>query len=384
MGTTELAAERDRRGATFQHVVCGVNASRADAETVRQAALLSGPGGKLEVFCVIDATGYGPTEQATIAAPRAEKAVEQARHNAADLGIPAQTCIVHGSSVWNSLAHAATGADLLVVGSRGGSRAGGIMLGSVATEAVHRAEMPVLVARRLPGVEFPKRILLAKRRVARLAPRRRDRRRDRSRPWVRDHPPHRRRDGCGRPSRAGRAGSDHQVPDRTGACHRHPVWLGTDGDRGVRPQGMALARDPRTPAFEHATVADAMRHGVISCPPDMPLRAVARMMAGHHVHSVVVTGRELDDAGRIRKRAWGIVTDLDLAGAGAAIDDVTAGEVAVAAVPVVTPGASLSDAARVMAEERVAHLVVVSPDSGEPIGVISTLDVAGNLGWARG
>src|SRR6476469_8915988 len=108
------------------------------------------------------------------------------------------------------------------------------------------------------------------------------------------------------------------------------------------------------------------------------------MMAGHHVHSVVVTGQEVDAAGQIRKRAWGLVSDLDVAGAAESADDLTAGEVAVAAVPSVQPEAPLADAARLMAEERVSHLVVVSPQGGEPLGVISTLDLAGNLGWARG
>ena len=142
--------------------------------------------------------------------------------------------------------------------------------------------------------------------------------------------------------------------------------------------------DYLTPEFSRATVADAMRHGVIGCPRDMPLRGVARMMASHHVHSVVVTGRELDAAGQPRKRAWGVVTDLNVTGSAAAIDALTAGDVAVAAVPVVQPDTPLADAARVMTEEGVAHLVVVSSESGEPVGVISTLDIAGNLGWARG
>ena len=52
--------------------------------------------------------------------------------------------------------------DLLVVGIHGHSRAGGIMVGSAATAALHRSPIPVLVARRPPeGVEFPARIVLA-------------------------------------------------------------------------------------------------------------------------------------------------------------------------------------------------------------------------------
>lgn len=162
MGTTELAAaERHYRTATFGHIVCGINASRADAETVRQAALLSGSEGRLDIVCVLEIRGYGPTEQATIAPARAETAIEHARDNAKELGVVARTCIVHAPSPWEALAHMAGDADLLVLGSRGGSRAGGIVLGSVATEAVHRAQLPILVARPSPGAPFPERILLA-------------------------------------------------------------------------------------------------------------------------------------------------------------------------------------------------------------------------------
>jgi hypothetical protein len=39
-------------------------------------------------------------------------------------------------------------------------------------------------------------------------------------------------------------------------------------------------------------------------------------------------------------------------------------------------------AAQLMAERRTAHLVVVQPPSGHPVGVLSTLDLAGVLGWA--
>ena len=44
------------------------------------------------------------------------------------------------------------------------------------------------------------------------------------------------------------------------------------------------------PQFEHATVADAMHPGILSCDADAPLTEVARMMSTHHVHCIVVTG----------------------------------------------------------------------------------------------
>ena len=162
MGTTELAADRDGyRTATFGRIVCGINGSRADAEAVRQAALLSGSEGKLEIVCVLETRGYGATGQANISPARAETAMEHARERAREAGVTPSTSIVHGTSPWESLAQAAEGADLIVVGSHGGSRAGGIVLGSVASAAVHRAELPVLVARPSPGAPFPEKILLA-------------------------------------------------------------------------------------------------------------------------------------------------------------------------------------------------------------------------------
>ena len=144
------------------------------------------------------------------------------------------------------------------------------------------------------------------------------------------------------------------------------------------------AGDYLTPQFDRATVADAMRHGVIGCPPDTPLRAVARMMATHHVHCVVITGHELDSGGHVVERPWGLVTDLDVARAADAVDDLTAGEIAKADAPTVRPETPLPEAARTMAEQGLAHLVAVDALSGQPVGVISTLDVAGNLAWARG
>ena len=141
--------------------------------------------------------------------------------------------------------------------------------------------------------------------------------------------------------------------------------------------------DYLTPEFSHARVSDAMRHGVIGCPPDMPLRAVARMMASNHVHSIVVTGRQADASGHLDERAWGVISDIDIVRSAEAIDDLTAGEIATTEVPTVRPDAPLADAARFMSERGIAHLVVVTALTGHPIGVISTLDIAGNLAWAR-
>jgi CBS domain-containing protein len=130
-----------------------------------------------------------------------------------------------------------------------------------------------------------------------------------------------------------------------------------------------------TPALDEATVLDVMRLGVVSCPPEASLREVARILANYRIHSVVITEIEGD-------RPWGIVTDLDLAAAaGEDVDKRTARDVARGDVVTVTADEKLAAAARLMVDNETAHLVVVQPHSGQPVGVISTLDLAGVLAW---
>jgi CBS domain-containing protein len=134
-----------------------------------------------------------------------------------------------------------------------------------------------------------------------------------------------------------------------------------------------------TPCFEHATVADAMRTGVMSCPPDVPATTVARMMATHHIHSVVVEGVHNDPI-HGERLAWGVVSDMDLLrGARAAIDEMTAGDIAITELVTVEPSLPLDDAVRLMDEHDTAHLIVA--ERGRPIGVLSTLDIAAVLAW---
>ena len=131
----------------------------------------------------------------------------------------------------------------------------------------------------------------------------------------------------------------------------------------------------RLPSFEKGRVADAMHSGVVSCPPETALRAVAQIMAQRRIHSVVVTGIEGGDASR-----WGIVSDMDLLRASAGdLDTQTAGEVAGTELPTVSAEESLPRAAQVMAEHEVTHLIVVSGE--QATGVLSSLDIAEVLAW---
>jgi CBS domain-containing protein len=128
-------------------------------------------------------------------------------------------------------------------------------------------------------------------------------------------------------------------------------------------------------ALDHIRVADVMHPGIFSCPPDTPLRTVARMMATYKIHCVAVFTDPED--GDIDGRLWGIVSDLDLVGAlGSDPDDRTAGGTAASPIVTTGPDETLDRAAQLMREYGTAHLVVVDPQADRPLGVLSTLDVA--------
>jgi nucleotide-binding universal stress UspA family protein len=128
---------------------------------VEQAIALSGPSTALVFVCVREETGAGASRQATITAERADAALKEAVKAARDAGVDAAAEILTGHDPRPILLDEACRSDLLVVASHGGSRAGGIALGGVASAAVHRATVPVLIARTPPEVPFPGRILAA-------------------------------------------------------------------------------------------------------------------------------------------------------------------------------------------------------------------------------
>jgi CBS domain-containing protein len=135
------------------------------------------------------------------------------------------------------------------------------------------------------------------------------------------------------------------------------------------------------PHFEHATVADAMHPGILSCDAEATLSEVARIMSTHHVHCIVVRGAE-DEADE--SPVWGIISDFDLLRAGIRPDPPdTAAALARRQVVRVETTAALRDAAELMMTNGTGHVVVVDPQTGHPIGILSTLDIAGVLAWGE-
>jgi CBS domain-containing protein len=136
------------------------------------------------------------------------------------------------------------------------------------------------------------------------------------------------------------------------------------------------------PGIERATVAQAMHYGVLACPPHATVREIAATMATHHVHAVVVDGIRRDGHGE--HLVWGIVSDLDLVGAADGLDDATAGTLAHTPAATIGPDEPLARAAHTMYEAGIHHLVVVDPRTEQPVGILSTMNIAVVLAFGRG
>jgi CBS domain-containing protein len=134
------------------------------------------------------------------------------------------------------------------------------------------------------------------------------------------------------------------------------------------------------PALGRATVADAMHPGIVSCAPTATVSDVARLMATHHVHCIAAIGIEPDDTGE--RLVWKVISDFDLLSAGLASEsEQLASEIVVRPMITIEPAMPLREAANLMLSRGSAHLVVVDAETQRPVGILSTLDVAGVLAW---
>jgi nucleotide-binding universal stress UspA family protein len=153
----------------FERVLVGVDRSPASIEAARQAALLTDPEGTLTLLATWTvppptvAGTVGPTYSyeldADLYREAAEEAVATAKHAVDPLTSPA-TKVARGFA-WDKLVKASEDEDatLLVVGSHGQGRVRGILIGSTATEVVHKARCSVLVAREADD-GFPRRVVV--------------------------------------------------------------------------------------------------------------------------------------------------------------------------------------------------------------------------------
>jgi CBS domain-containing protein len=79
-----------------------------------------------------------------------------------------------------------------------------------------------------------------------------------------------------------------------------------------------------------------------------------------------------------------MISDFDLVRAGVRPDAPdTAAAIARRPVISVETTAALRDAAELMMAKGTGHIVAVNPQSGQPVGILSTLDIAGVLAWGE-
>ena len=112
-----------------------------------------------------------------------------------------------------------------------------------------------------------------------------------------------------------------------------------------------------------------MHLGVLTCTAGDSLQEVAAIMADHRVHAVAITASSAD-------RPVGVVSDLDLVAAVAAGADCSAHQAAATETLTISADEPVRNAAQMMSEHGVSHLIVVDSAGGYPVGVVSTLDIA--------
>jgi CBS domain-containing protein len=149
---------------------------------------------------------------------------------------------------------------------------------------------------------------------------------------------------------------------------------GQSSGRERSPLANLSARLSRTTNGLQTTRAhDVMRPGVVTRPPETPIRLIARCMTEHQIHCVAIAGVS---AGRHdRHYRWGVVNAIEIARAahrGELAEP--AGSIATTAPAAVTRDESLAAVASLMIEDGTAHVVVID-EAGLPCGMISTLDV---------
>jgi nucleotide-binding universal stress UspA family protein len=169
MTTTDhpTASEGALDRARFSRVVVGVDGSDEAVEAARQAQLLAAPAAELELLAaytvaapIIGFTGADVPHDVDEDAQR-EAATANVAAAAAALGRGDLVQTIVTGTPWDVLLEAARAEPrtLLAVGSHGIGRLRGILLGSTATEVIHKAKASVLVAR-ATGERFPAKIVV--------------------------------------------------------------------------------------------------------------------------------------------------------------------------------------------------------------------------------
>jgi len=135
---------------------------------------------------------------------------------------------------------------------------------------------------------------------------------------------------------------------------------------------------PSAHTLPQASVRDVMHPGVVTCPPNVSISTVARMMADHRVHCIAVAG--VDSTSSVGQHlTWGLIADIDVVRAAHSRSLASSAASMAATTPLaVLEDESLDRVAKLMVEHGANHVVAVG-GTGLASGMISTLDVVGIL-----
>jgi nucleotide-binding universal stress UspA family protein len=165
MSTEITQREQTEVGASpFERVLVGVDGSPESVEAARQAAALAHrPVTLLAAYDLVTGLvgGVGPATPAMVDEAALRATAEERLALARDaLGATAALKLGEGRP-WDLLLNEidSAGSTLVAVGSHGHSRPVGILIGSTATELIHKAPCSVLIARTALGA-FPSRIVV--------------------------------------------------------------------------------------------------------------------------------------------------------------------------------------------------------------------------------
>ncbi|HEX5194345.1 MAG TPA: CBS domain-containing protein [Solirubrobacteraceae bacterium] len=149
--------------------------------------------------------------------------------------------------------------------------------------------------------------------------------------------------------------------------------FGREAPRPARVRWPAAVRRPLiTDPLLQTRVGDVMHPGLATCAADAPLATVARTMADRRIHCVAIAGI----APSSRHLTFGLITGMDLVRAlhrGAHAEP--AAMIAASAPVAVGADETLARAAELMVEHDTSH-VVVAGNSGMPVGMVSSFDIA--------
>ena len=126
-------------------------------------------------------------------------------------------------------------------------------------------------------------------------------------------------------------------------------------------------------AWTGVSVGEAMHAGIVTCPGDATLPAIAATMTAHRVHAVVVAP--------IERGAPLVVTDRALIQAGVeGAADASATDLAREPMAMLSTQATLAETVELMAVSYATRVLATDPSSGDPAGIISSLDIAAAVG----